>query len=96
MICQSDLRTCLGAMFNKLRSGNESGWVITQDMESAAYALYSANEDDIPWDDIWAGNQRPMLFMSRLELMVLLSEPVMGIFKEMQNANASPSVPTGK
>lgn len=95
MICRSDLRTCLGAMFNKLRASEEDLWMIVHDSRKENYLLTTAADNDVPWLEIETGDARIMLCMSRLELMVLLSEPVMGIFKEFHNANAAPSLPPG-
>lgn len=94
MICRSDLRTCLGAMFNKLRANDEQMWMLVHAAMANTYALYNWDDKDIPWPGIESGDTRIVLCMSRLELMVLLSEPVMGMFKESRDANAAPSVPT--
>lgn len=96
MICRSDLRTCLGAMFNRLRAGDDTIWTLFYDSDAESYALYTIDDDDMPYNGVQRGDLRPVFLITRLELLVLLSEPVIGIFKEMKDANAAPSVPTGE
>lgn len=96
MICRSDLRSCLGAMFNRLRANDDDMWMLIHDSRKENYLLYIVEDNDIPWPELEQGDARIVLCMSRLEIMVLLSEPVMAMFKDTPYADAAASLPPGE
>jgi len=85
MAFRSDLRTCLRSVLKQLAAGADDGWVVVSHGQGESFGVYTWPEWGALSNEERLAVDRVMLCMSRLELLVLLSGPVMGIFKELEN-----------